>query len=147
MRHGIILPSSCNRPCHFNTRRSVRFPINSPAQDACPPEPLSTLIYLLTRCQPPYARCTEVRNGPLPSRPQVFLKRLELSPVVFSDHSGDFSADGNASQCACATVMASPNSQRSQCARAVSTTGSVSPPDDDSEPHNELEPVKRFTTP
>src|SRR5439155_1554941 len=73
--------------------RSVRFPINWPPQDAWRLEAPTISICLPTRCQPPHARCMEVRNGRLLSRPRVFLKRPQISPVVCSDRSEDFSAD------------------------------------------------------
>src|SRR5206468_5178415 len=74
-------------------RRSVRFPINSPPPDACRPELPTTLIYPWTRCQTPRARYMEVHNGRLLSRPRVILRRPQISPVVYSDRSEDFSAD------------------------------------------------------
>jgi len=91
---NIIQPNHCNRPCHCNTRRSVRFPTNSPPPAAGGPVRLTILICLSIRCQTPPARCMAGSNGRLHNRPRMGLRKRLRSRAASSNRSGD-SSDAN----------------------------------------------------
>ena len=77
-----------------NTRRSVRFPTNSPPPAAWRPVPLTISICLSARYQMPPARCMVVRNGRLRNRRRMGLRKRFRPRAASSNRSGD-SSDAN----------------------------------------------------